>query len=82
MTEPTIVKRGDRVRLIKAPDDIIDVDLKEIFEQCIGHVFPVGDVSDTLIDIEIGERFGHESYMESIYVEHDCIEVVSTEVHR
>jgi hypothetical protein len=33
--------------------------------------------ADTLVDLEIGERFGRKSYMESIYVEHDCIEVVT-----
>ena len=70
------VKTGDRARLIKIPDDIVDDDLKEIFEQCVGHVFPVGDVTDTLVDLEIGDQFGRKSYMESIYVEFDCIEVI------
>lgn len=70
------IETGDCARLIKIPDDILDGDLRKIFEQCLGHVFPVGHVSDTLIDLEIGERFGRKSYMESIYVEHDCIEIV------
>ena len=73
------VKSGDRVRLIKIPDDIVDNELKKIFEQCVGHVFPVGDVTDSLVDLEIGELFDRESYMESIYVEHDCIEVITND---
>jgi hypothetical protein len=73
----TIVKPGDRVRLIKIPEDINDAELKRLFEQCMGKVFPVGDVSDTMVDLEIGELSGRKSYMESIYIEHDCIERVS-----
>jgi len=78
MTErtETQVKPGDRARLIKMPH-VVNDDLRKLFEQCVGHVFPVGDVSDTLVDLEIGELFGRKSYMESIYVEHDCIEVVT-----
>jgi uncharacterized alkaline shock family protein YloU len=72
------VKPGDHARLIKIPD-INDVELKKIFEQCLGKVFPVADASDTLVDLEIGEVFGRKSYMESIYVEHDCIERVTIE---
>jgi hypothetical protein len=71
------VKTGDRVRFIKIPESITCNDLKRVFEQCIGHVFQVGAVSDMLVDLEVGERFGRESYMESIYVEHDCIEVIT-----
>lgn len=72
------VRAGDRALLIKIPDDIIDTNLIKLFEQCVGHVFPVGDVTNILIDLEIGELFGRKSYMESIYVEPDCIEVVLT----
>jgi hypothetical protein len=69
-------KPGDRARLTKIPDSITDPDMRDLFAQCVGHVFPVGDISDTLIELEIGERFGRASHMESIYVEHDCVEIV------
>lgn len=79
-TDPqTTVKPGDRARLIKLPDGIADGDMRELFKQCLGKVFPVGDTHDTLVDLEIGELFGRRSYMESIYVEHECIEVVTDE---
>lgn len=78
-SQPT-VKPGDRARLIRMPD-IVNSELKKIFEKCVGHVFPVGDVLSiegvTLIDLEIGELFGRKSYMESIYVEYDCVEVIN-----
>jgi hypothetical protein len=69
----------ERARLIKIPDDVFDPEVREIFADCIGHIFPVGDVSDGLVELEIGELFGRASYMDSIYAEHDCIKFVVAE---
>lgn len=70
------VKPGDRARLIKLPD-ITDPELRELFERCLGHVFPVRDTASMVWSILIGELSGEKSY--SIYVEQDCVEVVSND---
>ena len=79
------MKIGDLVRIIRIPPNLpADDEFKtpEIFRRCLGRVFAVNDIRQVdglgypLIGLNIGEVLEKASYMETIYVEPDCLELV------
>lgn len=79
-----MVKIGDRVRLVAIPDDLpLDAEpgalgTGSLFQRCLGRVFPVVDINEFgYAELEVGEVNGQPAYMESIWVEPECLVVVA-----
>ena len=73
------MKIGDLIRVVSVPDGLPEDDpatdrwMKTIFEPCVGHSFPIIDLTNGLIELEVGEVMGVESYLHSIWIEPDCV---------
>ena len=70
---------GQSVRVVAIPQDVVDTPefpMRSILEQCIGKVFPVMELRGELLALDVEEMSGKESYMETIYIEQVCVEVV------
>jgi len=71
------MKEGDLVRIIRVPDGIRDSEELKTFstlKQCVGRVFPImGFNQYGMIQIDVGELLGKPSYMESIWIEPECV---------
>jgi hypothetical protein len=76
------MKVGDSVRVLKVPSNLQDnseLGTSSVFEKCLGHVFPVVNIrEDSMIELEVGEVVGKPSYMETIWIEPDCVAVVDS----
>lgn len=73
------MKVGDKVRVMRLPErlppaDGDDLNTRRIFELCLGRVFPVAGLSSGLIELEVGDVIGQPAYMQSIWIEPDCVE--------
>ena len=72
---------GDLVRIIRVPDGLQDSDefkTRSTLEHCVGRVFPVmGSNECGMIQIDVGEFSGRAAYMESIWIEPDCVELLT-----
>ena len=78
-----MVKIGDRVRLVAIPDDLPPDDepgamgTNGLFQRCLGRVFPVVGFNEYgYVELEVGQVNGRPPYMESIWVEPQCLMVV------
>jgi hypothetical protein len=71
-------KPGDLIRIIRVPEVAQDTDglkTRSTLERCIGHIFPImGFNNEGMIQIDVGEVLGKASYLESIWIEPDCVE--------
>jgi hypothetical protein len=80
------MKVGDKVRVIGIPEGLPDNDIqtKQIFELCLGRIFPIEDLKQVedlpceLVELLVGEVVGEADYMHSIWVESEFLEVVNT----
>ena len=80
------MKIGDKVRVIGIPEDLPDNEMqtKQIFELCLGRVFPIEDLKQVeglpyeLVELLVGEVVGEADYLHSIYIEPEFIELVDT----
>ena len=75
------MKKGDLVRIVRVPPglrDDLDLSTKSLFDLCIGRVFPIVEVRDGLIELHVGEVVASASYMHSIYIEPEYLEMVES----
>ncbi|MGC2110883.1 MAG: hypothetical protein WA655_15285 [Candidatus Korobacteraceae bacterium] len=74
------MKEGDLIRVVRLPDGVQDSErfsTRAILERCVGHVFPVMGMNNVgYLQIDVGEVVGKPSYMESIWIEPECVELV------
>jgi hypothetical protein len=74
------MKEGDLVRVVRVPAAVADSEqfkTRSILERCVGRSFPVmGFNMEGMIQIDVGELVGKPSYMQSIWIEPDCVERV------
>jgi len=73
---------GDRIRIIGVPENLKEIAgddagdglvVKSVFERCLGLTFPIIDITNGLIELEVGEVFGEAAYMRSIWIEPDSV---------
>lgn len=73
---------GSVVRLIAVPPGLRnedDLPTKNLFEACLGRVFPVVAIVGGLIELEVGEVLGQRAVMHSIHVEAEFLAPAATE---
>lgn len=77
------MKIGDRVRLVSLPDELPpdgepgSLNTNGLLRRCLSRVFPVvGFNEHGRAELEVGEVNGQQPYMESIWVESQCLVVV------
>jgi len=74
------MKEGDLVRIIRVPDGIQDSDefkTLSMLRRCVGRVFPIVGFNEYgMFQIDVGELSGKPSYMESVWIEPECVERV------
>jgi hypothetical protein len=73
------MKEGDLIRVTKVPDGVQDSEgfkTRSTLERCVGRVFPIMGFHEGFVQIDVGEVVGRPSYMESIWLEPDCVELV------
>jgi hypothetical protein len=71
------LKIGDRVRVLRLPENLRDDEVlhtKALFADCLGRVFPIVSITGHLIELQVGEVRGRPAYMETIWIEADCVE--------
>lgn len=75
------MKIGDNVRIESLPAELPKGELKtrSLFALCVGRVFPIVGFQGSLVELEVGEVVGEESYMHSIWIEPEHVEVVAIE---
>jgi hypothetical protein len=81
LTMDRTLKHGDLVRIMRVPEPVQDTDgfkTRSTLESCVGRVFPIMGFNDVdMIKIDVGEVNGKPAYMESIWIEPDCVELVA-----
>jgi hypothetical protein len=64
-----------------APTRVIgdsEFETRSILERCVGLTFPVmGFNTQGMIQIDVGELAGKASYLESIWIERDCVQLAN-----
>ena len=74
------MKIGDRVRIVGIPKGLKDdreLKTKTVFTKCLGKVFKVEGFQHELIELNVGRVLGKRSYMETIYIEPEFVDVVT-----
>jgi len=74
------MKIGDEVRIVTIPLDLPEGEIhtKSLFEMCVGKIFPIVGFQGHLLELEVGEVTGKEPFMESIWIEPEHVELVTT----
>ena len=73
------MKVGDIIRVVKVPAglrDDGDLRTKTLFDLCLGKTFPIVGIDANRIELHVGELLGELSYIHSIYIEPENVEVV------
>ena len=73
------MKPGDIVRIVQIPAglrDDEDLRTKSLFELCLGRSFPVAEIERGLIKLDVGKVVGEPSYMHTIWIEPELVEIV------
>ena len=73
------MKTGDLVRVVSVPQNVTDSEdfkTRSLLSLCIGRVFPVMGLEKGLIAIDVGELNGKPSYMETVFIEPECLQLV------
>jgi hypothetical protein len=73
------MKEGYLIRVVKIPESVRDSEefkTRSTLERCVGRVFPIMGFQAGFIQIDVGELSDRPSYMESIWIEPDCVEQV------
>jgi hypothetical protein len=71
---------GQQVRIIKVPDGVEDgpeFKTKTLIERCLGEIFPVMGFNGDLLALDVGELNGLAPYLETVYIEPSCVELVA-----
>ena len=78
------MKAGDSVRLIRIPEGLVDspeLKTRTLFEKCLGksfvihHIESFAGVSHKFAALDVGHIVGQESYMQTIVVEDEYLEI-------
>ena len=78
------MKAGDSVRLIGIPPDLNDdaeLQTKTLFEKCLGRSFLIDEMETVeglpqqLAKLDVGHVLGHPSYLHTIWVEEEYLEI-------
>jgi hypothetical protein len=73
---PYTMRVGDLVEVIAVPDDLpARMGTQALFEACRGRVFPIADIKDELVELEVGDVVEKESFMYSIWIEISYVSV-------
>jgi len=74
------MKIGDRVRILTIPPDLPEgeIQTKSLFEMCLGKIFPIVGFQGHLLELEVGEVKGVAPVMESIWIEPEHVELITT----
>jgi hypothetical protein len=75
------MKVGEIVRVVQIPEglqDEQDFPTKTVFEICLGKTFPIMGIENNMIELHVGELRGKASYLETIYIEPEFVEIVET----
>jgi hypothetical protein len=72
------MKKGDNVRIVRLPASLPDgMGTKALFQDCLNRVFPVVNIVVTtkgrLFELQVGEVRGEPAYMQSIWIEEECV---------
>ena len=69
------MKIGDRVEVVSVPGSLPSgMGTQALFEACVGRVFPIAGIDDNgLLELNVGEVVGEESYIHTIWIEADCV---------
>ena len=73
------MKAGDVVRVVRIPAGLRDDDdlrTRTLFEFCLGRSFPIAELDGGRLRLDVGEVVGEASYMHSIYIEPEFVEIV------
>ena len=73
------MKAGDLVRIVKIPAGVRDDDdlcTKKLFDLCLGRCFPIIKLDDGFVVLDVGEAGGEPSYMQTIWIEPEFVELV------
>ena len=76
--KPMALKIGDCVRVASTPRYLVDdrvMNTKSVFEMCVGKLFTVKGFYHGWIELSVGEVTGKQ--FETIYIEPECLELVS-----
>jgi hypothetical protein len=80
------MKVGDKVRVLRVPEAVTDsaaFPTRTTLLQCIGREFAiigfqhVEDLEHVLVELHVGEVVGKAPHAETIWVEADCVELVT-----
>jgi hypothetical protein len=73
------MKVGDKIKVVKIPAVLPDDNMRTrlVFERCLNQVFPVVGAQGRLLELEVGRVLGEASYMHSIWIEPECVELVA-----
>lgn len=74
---PATMKIGDKIEIVSIPEVLPDDDLRTrpLLERCVGRVFPIVGFHGELLELEVGEVLGEPSYMHSIWIEPEHVEL-------
>jgi len=75
------MKKGDLVRIVSAPPalgDEADLPTKQMFDLCLGRIFPIAGFQGHLLELEVGHVLGEPAYMHSIWIEPEFVELVGS----
>jgi len=75
------LKIGDRVRVTGVPPDLPgphgdDLHTQEIFERCVGRVFPVTGLQGERLELRVGAVVGATASAHKIWIEPDFVDLV------
>jgi hypothetical protein len=81
---------GQRVRIVRVPENVVDqpeFPTRTLLTKCLGKIFLVIDVQslydeegnpkDELLALDVGAINGRPSYLETVFIEPSCVEVVN-----
>ena len=75
-----IMQIGQLVRIVKVPDELPDdkeFRTQELVANMLGKIFPISDFQGNLLALDVGELSGKPSYLETFYIEPECVELVA-----
>jgi hypothetical protein len=65
---------GDLVEVIAVPESLpTGMGTQALFEACVGRAFPIVAFENGLLELQVGEVVGEDSFMHSIWIETDCV---------
>jgi hypothetical protein len=74
------MKIGDRVRVLTVPPDLQEGELntQSLFKLCVCRTFSIVGFQGNLLELEVGEVLSKEPCMDSIWIEPEHVEIVTT----